>query len=58
MTEAEIFFDHRDRLALYARLKDGVKDKMRLYEQLVLKPTRKLQWKLNTQRINATKGEE
>ncbi|HYX37983.1 MAG TPA: hypothetical protein VE954_33195 [Oligoflexus sp.] len=49
----DIFWDHRNRLALYARiLKSGtVKDRQRLFESLVLKPTRKLEWQKNTANI-------
>lgn len=55
MTEQEIFWDHRARLALYASLKGKVKDKAKLYEQLVVRPTRKLRWKLDSA---TTKGNE
>lgn len=54
MTNHQIFVDHHSRLTLYASLKDKVKNRAKLYEQLVVKPTRKLQWKLNTQQVVTT----
>ena len=41
MSEIETFIDYRNRLTLYAYLKNRVKDKQKLYEQLVVKPSRK-----------------